>query len=259
MVGGGSVWMSLAVAPILLAALRLLYRRLSPSRLPQLIILMRHGESEGNVDKTAYCRKEDEYIELTKTGKLQGEAAGKRLRALLPREGSAYRFIVSPYERTQQTAAHVLKAFPSGVDVVTDIGVRERKLGNLLNEEDLPAMRAKRMHFFHKFPSGESMACVSDRAAVFYESLHRLFATSKRRYDAVVVVTHGMFTNAFIARAMCWSPEKAKSIGKMGNCQAAIFRRRADGSGYNLITAPSGGVYWTADDDWSDQQHYGED
>jgi hypothetical protein len=61
---------------------------------PRRIILMRHGESEGNVDPTIYSRKPDNKVELTENGHLQAKEAGKALKKLV---GSAtVRFIVSP-------------------------------------------------------------------------------------------------------------------------------------------------------------------
>ena len=48
-------------------------------RLPLLVILVRHGESEGNVDRTAWWRKADHDIELTEKGRQQATDAGKRI------------------------------------------------------------------------------------------------------------------------------------------------------------------------------------
>ena len=42
---------------------------------PKRIILLRHGESEGNVDKTIYTRKPDWKLELTERGKQQAGQA----------------------------------------------------------------------------------------------------------------------------------------------------------------------------------------
>ena len=42
---------------------------------PENIFIVRHGESEGNVDKTIYERKPDYAITLTSTGKNQAYLA----------------------------------------------------------------------------------------------------------------------------------------------------------------------------------------
>mmetsp|Transcript_16422 Transcript_16422/g.34240 ORF Transcript_16422/g.34240 Transcript_16422/m.34240 type:complete len:466 (+) Transcript_16422:253-1650(+) len=51
-------------------------------RLPLLVILVRHGESEGNVDRTAWWRKADHEIELTEKGRQQATDAGKRIESI---------------------------------------------------------------------------------------------------------------------------------------------------------------------------------
>ena len=44
---------------------------------PQRIVLVRHGESEGNVDETIYERVPDHALELTWRGRKQAEATGE--------------------------------------------------------------------------------------------------------------------------------------------------------------------------------------
>ncbi|KAF3531686.1 hypothetical protein DY000_02043877 [Brassica cretica] len=51
--------------------------------LPKRIILVRHGESEGNLDTSAYATTPDHKIQLTESGLLQAREAGARLRSLL--------------------------------------------------------------------------------------------------------------------------------------------------------------------------------
>ena len=53
--------------------------------LPRRIILMRHGESVGNIDETAYSTIPDWKIPLTKLGKEQATQAGKKLNSYVVR------------------------------------------------------------------------------------------------------------------------------------------------------------------------------
>ena len=69
---------------------------------PKRIVLIRHAESEGNVDETMYQRKPDHRIELTEKGKKQARAAGVALKELLEPDEQVYVY-VSPYVRTMQT------------------------------------------------------------------------------------------------------------------------------------------------------------
>lgn len=51
---------------------------------PKRIILIRHGESEGNVDKTVYARIPDSLVRLTSLGKKQAEDCGRRIADIIP-------------------------------------------------------------------------------------------------------------------------------------------------------------------------------
>ena len=51
--------------------------------LPKRIILIRHGESQGNIDETAYQNTPDWQIRLTEKGRAQAEQTGKILREML--------------------------------------------------------------------------------------------------------------------------------------------------------------------------------
>ena len=68
---------------------------------PKRIILIRHGESEANVDKYLFGRVPDYTIELTEKGREQAKEAGKRLKELVKDE-SIY-FYVSPFWRARST------------------------------------------------------------------------------------------------------------------------------------------------------------
>ncbi|MBK7311909.1 MAG: phosphoglycerate mutase family protein [Sphingobacteriaceae bacterium] len=61
---------------------------------PKRIISIRHGESEGNVDKMVYNQKPDYTLELTQKGLNQALEAGKRLKEIVKDESLF--FYVSP-------------------------------------------------------------------------------------------------------------------------------------------------------------------
>jgi broad specificity phosphatase PhoE len=65
-----------------------------PFRLAKRIILIRHGQSEGNVDETAYETTADWQIALTSKGREQGRSAGRLLKELVGEE--ELMFYVSP-------------------------------------------------------------------------------------------------------------------------------------------------------------------
>lgn len=74
-------------------------------RRPKRIILLRHGESLGNVDEAAYSVIPDWQIPLTETGADQAKQAGHQLAELL--SGESLCAYVSPYKRTLETWQHI--------------------------------------------------------------------------------------------------------------------------------------------------------
>lgn len=50
---------------------------------PKRLILVRHGESEGNIDPLLYCRVPDNAMHLTELGYEQAVAAGKSIKKII--------------------------------------------------------------------------------------------------------------------------------------------------------------------------------
>ena len=76
---------------------------------PDMIILMRHGESQGNVDQGVYATIGDPNVTLTATGRAQAHDAGDRLAQLVQdRRVAAY---TSPYKRSERRPAKNLALF----------------------------------------------------------------------------------------------------------------------------------------------------
>ncbi|MBT4256208.1 MAG: phosphoglycerate mutase family protein, partial [Gammaproteobacteria bacterium] len=53
---------------------------------PARIILVRHGESLGNIDKSLYAHTPDHAVPLTKKGRKQAQQAGQDIRQLIGSE-----------------------------------------------------------------------------------------------------------------------------------------------------------------------------
>lgn len=81
---------------------------------PRRIILVRHGESEGNVDESVYTRVPDPKIGLTERGKAQAEECGERIKRMIEKDGDEnwqLYFYVSPYRRTLETLKSLARPF----------------------------------------------------------------------------------------------------------------------------------------------------
>lgn len=138
-------------------------------RRPNRIILVRHGESEGNVDADAYAKIPDSQIALTERGFAQGAVAGLQIRQLVGNE--TVRFFVSPYMRARQTLLAILRAF-DGQQV------------RVASPQCEPTMRAKGHHtmecelcasFMYPLPSGaRELRAASARAGLWQLPVARL-------------------------------------------------------------------------------------
>ena len=72
---------------------------------PKRIILVRHGESEGNADREMYETTPDYKLNLTSLRRNQAVEAGNTIKSIIGNE-SVYAY-VSPYYRTRQTYAEI--------------------------------------------------------------------------------------------------------------------------------------------------------
>lgn len=185
---------------------------------PRRIVLVRHGESEGNVDDSVYERVPDHALGLTAEGRRQAEATGEGLRRVFG--GERVTVYVSPYRRTHQT----LEAF--GLDsalvrVREEPRLREQDWGNLQDRDDVRLQRAYRNaygHFFYRFAQGESGADVYDRVGAFFDSLHRGFEEAGSPPN-VLLVTHGLTMRLFCMRWFHWSVAEFESLSNPRNAE----------------------------------------
>lgn len=155
--------------------------------LPSKLILIRHGQSEGNVDEILYSTKPDNAMRLTKLGWDMAKMAGKALRDQLP-EGESVHFIVSPYCRTVETFHGIISAWSdpdiefshisnrskrlkewytkltnTGLTWHEDPRIREQDFGNFQDPQMIKKAKEERHKFgsfYYRFPHGESSSDV---------------------------------------------------------------------------------------------------
>ncbi|TYZ67982.1 hypothetical protein PybrP1_012493 [[Pythium] brassicae (nom. inval.)] len=170
---------------------------------PKRLILVRHGESEGNIDPLLYCHVPDNAMHLTTLGYEQAVAAGRSIKSIVGDE--SVRFIVSPYVRTIETFQGIKKAWARdaahAIPWSEEPRIREQDFGNFqepLKIRECKAQRRRFGSFFYRFPSGESPADVFDRISSFLESLHRMFEKSAE--ENYVLVTHGVSIRVILTR-----------------------------------------------------------
>ncbi|KAL6861663.1 hypothetical protein ACP4OV_017363 [Aristida adscensionis] len=231
----------------------------APPPRPRRIVLVRHGESEGNVDESAYTRVPDPKIGLTAKGWRDADACGRRLRDLVSSgAGDDWKvyFYVSPYRRTLETLRGIGRSFePHRIaGVREEPRLREQDFGNF---QDPARMRvekeARRRYgrFFYRFPDGESAADVYDRITGFRETLRSDIdigqfdppVAGRRRSEEVniVVVSHGLTIRVFLMRWYKWTVRQFEGLNNLDN-GGTIVMQTGDGGRYSLL------VHHTADE-----------
>ena len=207
------------------------------------LVLVRHGECEGNVVTATIKRGDDslctdEYLNrhsslwrLTDKGRKQAVDAGEWLRKNVGPDFD--RHLVSEYVRALETAA--LLDLPAA-EWYRDMYLRERDWGQLdvITHEERFARwgdelkRRDRDGLYWAPPGGENMANLCLRVDRVIQTLHRECAGKK-----IVVVCHGEVMWAFrlrlerMTQAKYWELDISKNPrNRIHNCQVLHYTRR---------------------------------
>jgi broad specificity phosphatase PhoE len=203
---------------------------------PERIILVRHGESEGNLDKRVYTTKPDFALNLTKKGRKQADKCGQMLKQLM--EHQSVLFYRSPFYRTRQTHEEIAKYFP-GAKLYEDPRLREQEHTPRLikgHRNDVSEERDTYSHFYYRFEGGESCADVFDRVSDFLATLYRDF--NKENFPKnCVIVSHGMTNRVFLMRLLHFTVEQFEFLKNPRNCGFYILARQESGK-YELTEEP---------------------
>jgi broad specificity phosphatase PhoE len=176
-------------------------------RWPAELLVLRHGESSGNVARDAAeaaglsvidIALRDMDVPLSERGVRQAQAVGGWLAS--PRHRPTV-VIASPYVRAEQTARIALEAAGLDIPLHLDERLREREFGILDRltragiRERYPEQaeaRARVGKFYHRPPGGESWADVALRVRSFLDSVTREHAAER-----VLVVAHQVVVLVF--------------------------------------------------------------
>lgn len=218
------------------------------------LLLVRHGESEGNLAKErhkagddsgfteAFRDRHSSQFRLTTRGVAQAQAAGAWLKA----NGLSRfdRYYASEYIRAFETAGHLgLELLPDqrwfldfflrerdyGLFDVMPFAEREEKFAEYLRQ-------MKRDRFFGAPPNGESMADAALRLGRLLDTLHRECSDKK-----VIVVCHGETMWAMRVRLERMKATRYNELDaskhahdRIHNCQILHYTRRDPQTGEML-------------------------
>ncbi len=183
------------------------------------LILIRHGESESNVDKTILNSKSNCNVELTKNGRIQADEAGANILKYSQYDKSAH-FIISPYLRTRQTYKG-LTTHIKPLSTVEDIRLREIDVGNYITDfESIRRERSSYSKMFYRFPNGESAADVVLRLQSWMND---------KPFEGypddctIIVVTHAMTMRCFQFIKENLTVEQFEDLPKPKNCGTLCY------------------------------------
>ncbi|KAL7541046.1 hypothetical protein ACHAXR_010587 [Thalassiosira sp. AJA248-18] len=230
----------------------------------QRIVLIRHGESLGNIDERAYVTTADWRIPLTKLGREQARQAGKKVDKLLAdggRDGKSDEkgkvfFYVSPYLRARQSLREILRE----VDPECIVGIREdpriaeQQFGNFQTHQHIQDNKATRTdfgRFFYRFPDGgESGFDVYNRVSGFIGTLQRdsnqVLEMTNEPHDSVwplsdncpssleegmtvCIVTHGLAMRLLLMRYLQYSVHEFERSHNPKNGRVVVLEYQEPG------------------------------
>lgn len=210
--------------------------------MPNNLVIMRHGQSEGNVIQGASNTGDNSYYNnsphlrgvpdrtwrLTAAGVQQAKTAGKWLNEHF--HGAFDRHIVSPYTRTRETAGNL--GLEGDVQWELNRSVRERNWGEVSTEPrevlEREYVRSNKMRLndplYWTAPGGESIAEVAEnRVRNLLSTLHR-----EAENKNVIIVAHGEFIWATRLVLESWDDEEftlRDDRDKIHNCQIFHYTR----------------------------------
>ena len=218
------------------------------------LILIRHGQSMGNINEKLYSTTPDNAIPLTKLGWQQARAAGQHLRQIF-KGSSDVHFIVSPYVRTVETFHGIASAWSDpeqefqhltdplqrrkawygklvneGLSWAEDPRIREQDFGNLQDPDKINRAKKERNGFgafYYRFAHGESAADVFDRISTFLDSLWRSFDGHPSHH--FVLVTHGIAIRVLLAQYFRYTIDQFHLLSNPRNCEMVVLTH--DGQG----------------------------
>jgi len=181
-----------------------------PKRLPASLLIIRHGESAGNVARDAAMRAgaldiaiegRDVDVPLSELGEAQSRALGQYLAAP---DRRANVILSSPYRRSQDTARILMDAHAVADDVdrvLLDERLREKEFGIIdgLTRQGIEQQHPDQAHFrsivgkfYHRPPGGESWCDVILRLRSMFDTLSLHYAGKR-----VLIVTHQVVVLCF--------------------------------------------------------------
>lgn len=202
---------------------------------PQNIILIRHGQSVVNVDKTIFAHTRDHEVPLTEKGRAQALQAGHYVLEEMAFGDGRLQVYLSPYRRTRETFAYFLRGMnlPLDVTVREDLRLREQDFGRHYTPQDANIERSRRDDYgkllYRMFRGeGESGTDTADRVTTFLDTLHRDFEKESFPNNCLIV-SHGITLRIFLMRWFRLTMEQYEKLRNPKNCDVIVLTLNDEG------------------------------
>lgn len=213
------------------------------------ITLCRHGESEGNADKSIYKVKPDYSLRLTNNGYNQAIRLGKEIREDFRYSTNKFAVYCSPFWRARDTLQGIKEGYqscPAKISyfnsneipldyVYEDSRLREQEWGGRVGTSfnyDIEKERDETGHYYFRFPNGESCADVENRISSFMNTLWR--DIESKSPENVLIICHGMTMRVFLKRWLHLSVEEFERMKNPANCSRYILKRESKDEKFEL-------------------------
>lgn len=179
------------------------------------LYLVRHGQSEGNVNKQVYFEKSDCDIQLTEKGKEDALDAANAILSLS--NDSHFGMFHSTYKRAKQTSEIIHERMENYPGVSLDKArssplCRERDWGSLRDIVNSRSKCDEHFNFYYRPLNGESFSDAYQRAAVFHQWLLNTTTSISN-----IVVAHGEFHRVYLMYLLGWDIEEFDKWGHLKN------------------------------------------
>lgn len=220
------------------------------------LLLVRHGETTANIDKSVYLTTADHAVPLSDLGHQQAKDAGikitKKVANLTHTSGyfeydpGKTRIWSSPYLRTRQTSEHIQIALTKEnieFDYKEHINLCEQQYGLFdgIPDEELHIKYPNEYahykkcedhegKFWARMPLGESRFDVAIRVHQAFGTWHR--DSQKHNIKNLIVVCHGVTLRAIVMQWLHLTPEWFEAEKNPDNCAIRLI---SDGCDYGYI------------------------
>lgn len=198
-------------------------------------ILVRHAESEANIDETVRQYTKECDIPITQKGYLDCAAAAKEIQPRIKNE-KPITVILSPYLRAKQTFEEINKTLAINIQkIYEDVRLRELDYGNAVmrtKEEQIHYINQKGSVFYYQHPDGESYTNLLTRLATLNNEILGEWRENDYQDKTVLMIAHAHVLAAW--DILLLKKDIKKVNYKMKNCEIREYVKTRQQSFYKI-------------------------